>query len=525
MKRTSRIMMIFLALAMALPAAAQEQKQPGQLSLSLDECIARALKRNTGLAVNILAPEISNESVRLAREMYLPKISLSASVQRQDSASYSWLDSTASESVKTDGSNLGFNVSQAIPYGGTVKLSLTEYKSDTTKSAQTINPRYGSTLTLDLEQPLLKNFGYRVSQRQILIAKDNMRISEEQLKQSLMDLVYNVENAYWTLSYCVENLSVKQSALQLAKDLLDKNQRSVEIGTLAPIDVVSAQAEVASREADIIEAEAQVRNAEDQIRQILNITEGEEGYLTPIVPMDKPNVEEKKVSLEEAVAEALQNRPDLAMSRLGIKIDEFNVFYQKNQTLPELNLSASFWSPGVSGTQIFYIGDPLEGNIDYTVPGGVSGAMNDAFGLKYKNWSVGVTMNIPTENLFSKASLNQARLNLKQAMLQFDADKEKVMLDIKTAVRAVQTNYRRITAYRAARVLAEQKLAAEEEKLKVGQSINYTVLSYQRDLASARISELNAVITYNISLANLEKAVGLTLKDRNIRMVDYSRND
>ena len=525
MNKYSRTLILFLAFSLVIPAMAQETKPQGQMSLSLDECIARALKRNTGLAVNILAPEISGEALNQAREKYLPTITLSARTSDQDSASYSWLDSTSSESVKTKSTNLSFGVSQAIPYGGTLDLSLTEYKTDTTQSAQTINPRYGSTLTLGLTQPLLKNFGYKISQREILIARDNVHISDQQLKQSLMDLIYNVESAYWSLSYCVENLDVKRSALQLAKDLLEKNQRSVEIGTLAPIDIVSAQAEVASREADIIEAEAQVKNAEDQLKQILNITGDEEKGVTAIVPKDRPSVEEKKVTFEEAMAAALQNRPDLEISRIGIKTDEFNVFYEKNQALPELNLSASYWSPGVSGTQIFYVGDPLNGVIDHTVPGGVSGAMGDVFGLKYKNWSVGVTMTIPTANIFSRASLAQARLNLKQAMLTFENDKEQISLEIKTAVRAVQTNYKRIIAYKAARVLAEQKLAAEEEKLKVGQSINYTVLSYQRDLADARISELNAIITYNISLATLEKALGLTLKDRNIRMVDYSRLD
>jgi len=522
MKTVSRILILFLTAVLIGPAGAGENLS-GEVTLSLDECIARALERNIGLAIQVLGPDISSEALNKAQEKWLPNTSISFSTQSQSSASYSWLE--AAESIMDKTQNASFQLSQSIPFGGSFTLTMSAYKTDSNRTAQTIDPRYGSTLRLNFNQPLLRNFGYDLSRREILVARNNLNISEEQLKSSLMDLVYNVETAYWSLVYSIENLEVKRSALALAKDLLEKNKRSVEIGTLAPMDVLSAEAEVASREADIIQAEVQVENAEDQIKQLLNITGEEEKAITSIIPSNKPSTAEKKADLGEAVTLALENRPDLEISRIGMENDQLDLSYAKNQVLPDLNLSASYWSPGVSGTQIFYIGSPIDGIVDYTIPGGISDALKDMLGLKYKNWSLSFSFSLPMANVFSRAALTQAKLNLRQATLSLENQKEQVFLEIKNAVRAVDANYKRIVAYKLARELAEQKLAAEEEKLKVGQSTNFTVLSYQRDLATARINELNAIITYNVSLASLDKSLGVTLKNRNIRLVDLTGTD
>jgi outer membrane protein TolC len=239
------------------------------------------------------------------------------------------------------------------------------------------------------------------------------------------------------------------------------------------------------------------------------------------VPKDKPTYVQREVNLEEALAAAIQNRPDLEISRIGLETDKLSLSYAKNQVLPDLSLSASYSSPGIDGTRIFYIGNPLEGVVDYTLPGGIGGALKQSFKFTYPNWNLGLTLSLPLSNFFGRASLAQARLNMRQTMLEIENQKEQVYIEIKNAVRAVEANYKRILAYTTARELAEQKLAAEEEKRRVGMSTNYMVLSYQRDLANARISELNSIISYNVSLASLEKAMGTNLKSKNINLTDY----
>lgn len=506
----------------AVAAPAPGQQQGSVLSLSLEECILRAMKNNLSVAIQILNPEIAGAAVTQAWEKFYPSLSLAYNKRSTDSASYSWLDADGSVIARTN--EYALDLSQAIPGGGTVGVSLNTNNSDTNRSFQTINPRYGSTLTFDFTQPLLKDFGWNISRREILIARNNLSISEGELETTLMSTIYQVEAAYWTLAYSIDDLAVRRQSLQLAKDLLEKNRRSVEVGQLAPIEILSAQAEVATREADILQAEAQVKNAEDEMKILLNLSSDEDRAAGFIALKDRPVLPERTIALDEALATALANRPDLRVTRIGLKNQELNLSYAKNQLLPGLNLTASYWSPGVSGTRIIYYNDdPLSGIVLRTIPGGSKDSLKDAFNFKYNNWSVGLTLTVPFNNILSRASYTQARLDMQQALLDLKNKEQQVFLEIKTAVRAVETNFKRVQAYKVARELAEQKLAGEEEKLKVGLSTNYMVLQYQRDLSTARSTELKAVVDYNVSLADLDRALGISLKNKNMKVADFAR--
>jgi outer membrane protein TolC len=517
-----RILGILLVGALALAAPSSGQENTRTLQLSLEECIVKALRDNLGVAIQILGPEISGEGVSRAQEKFIPSMSFSVSTRNTENASFSYLDAQTESTIDRTQNFTFLGASQAMPLGGTFGLQLTGYRTDTNRTGQLINPRYGTSLRFDFSQPLLRNFGSKMSRREINVAVNNLGVSEEQLRRTLTETVYNVESAYWNLVYSIENLEVRRQSLRLAQDLLEKNQRSVEVGTMAPMDVLSARAEVATREADIIQAEAEVETRADQLKALLNLPTDGAQAVEILLPKDKPTFEEKSFDLTEALALAVQNRTDLAISRIGIKSQELNLSYARNQALPELNLSAAFSSPGIDGTRLIYDGNPILGNIIGTVPGNIGGALKQTTTFKYPNWNVGLTLNLPLANVFSNAGLAQAKLNMRQAMLELENQKQQVYLEIKNAVRSVNANYKRILAYTTARELAEQKLAAEEEKRRVGLSTNYLVLLLQRDLASARISELNAIIAYNVSLAALERSMGTNLRNWNVTLGDYA---
>lgn len=517
MRKRTFLPLLVIALALAGPGFGQEATNT--LSISLDECIIRALKDNLGVAIQVLGPEISNQNLKQAEAKYIPTMSMSASMRSTENASYSYLD--AAESLVDRTQNFTFlSANQDLPTGGTFSLDFTGYRTSTNRTGQTINPRYSTTLRFTFNQPLLKNFGNKISRREIRVAANSLGVSEENLKNTLMATVYSVESAYWNLVYSIENLAVRRQSLDLAKDLLEKNKRSVEVGTLAPMEVLSAEAEVATREADLIQAETQIKSNEDQLKLLLHFSLDEEKTVAAIMPQDKPTYVVREVSLDEAIAQALQNRTDLEISRIGLETEKINLNYAKNQVLPEVNLSASFYSPGIDGTRLIYEGNPLTTPIIDTIPGDISGALKQTTRFAYPNWNLGLTLNLPLSNVFSRASLAQARLNLRQAMLEMENQRNEAYLEVKNAVRAVEANYRRILAFKTARELSEQKLAAEEEKRRVGMSTNYMVLSYQRDLANARISELNAIISYNVSIAALERSMGTNLKSKNINFGD-----
>jgi outer membrane protein TolC len=510
-----------VATAQARPAQAAAGERT--LELSLDECIVKTLKNNLGLAAEILTPKMMDEAVAVAGEKFYPTVSFSYNKQSTKSASYSFLD--ASDVVSTRQNDNTTQLSQFLPTGGSLSLSLYNYVSDSNRRFQTINPRYGSTLRLNFSQPLLKDFGYKMSRREIIVAGFDREVSQENLNQLLEDAIYRVKGAYWILVYSRENLNVVRQSLKLAEELLENNKAQVEAGTLPPIELLTAEAEVKLRLAEILEAEAQVKNNEELLKTIINLAaEMDDVKNVRIVPTDLPTDERVDVDFDGALETAILNRPDLQAMRVDFKSKEFDLSYAKNQLLPDVRLQLSYWSPGLSGDQILYQdGNALSGIVVGTVPGKQANALKDALNFAYKNSSIGVTVSLPVSNVLSRAYKAQAKINLDQARLRLLNQEQQLSLEIGNAVRAVETNYLRTQAYQAARELAQQKLEGEVEKFKVGMSINYLVLIFQRDLADAQTLELKALTEYRISLANLDKVMGVGREKQNVNVVLESR--
>ena len=508
---------ILLVLILAVGLFAQENKK----SLSLEECIVGAMKNNLRIAVEVLNPEIASVSVTRANEKYMPSLALGYNNRETNTASFSWID--AADQVRSAYNDYTISLNQLIPTGGTFNISLNSYKNDTNRSFQTINPRFGSTLTFSFTQPLLKNFGFKINRREIIVAKNNRDISENQFHQTLLDTIYRVEEAYWILAYSIEDLKVKRQSLQLARDLLEENKRKIEVGTMPPIEIYTAESEVANREADILQADRLVKNNQDRLKTILNLPIFEEGEPTEIILSDRPGFEKKEINLEEALVTALANRPDLKATKIGLQTREFNVGYAKNQLLPDLSLQASYWSPGISGTQILYLdNNPLTRQVVGTIPGAATDALKDAFKFRYNNWAIQLTLNIPLNTILTRAQYAEAKLSLEQAQLRLKDQEQEIFLEIKTTVRDVEINYQRVQAYTAARELAAKKLEAEQEKFKVGKSTNFFILQYQRDAADARSAELRSMVDYILSLARLDRAMGTTFETKNIRFSDIA---
>jgi outer membrane protein TolC len=412
--------------------------------------------------------------------------------------------------VSTLQNDTSLQLTQALPAGGSLTAALTSYKTDTNRRFQSINPRYGSTLRFTFSQPLLKDFGFKMSRRDILQARNNRDISERNFAKTLADAAYSAESAYWNFVYSIENLKVRQQSLKLARELLEKNRAEIEAGVLPPIEILTAESDVATRTADILEAEAMVKNSEDLLKSIINLpAEDENAEAVRIAPTDSPSVVREELTLEGALRAAMENRPDLQAARIDLENKDLSLSVARNQLFPDLRLQASYWSPGISGNQIIYEGgNALTGQIIGVIPGPSSDALKDALDFKYKNWSVGLTLTYSLNNLLTRASYALSRIARDQAGLKLKNQEQQVFLEVKTAVRAVQTNFQRVEAYRAARELAQKKLEAEEEKFKVGLSTNYFILQYQRDLAAAQIMELKAKVDYNVSLANLKRVQG-----------------
>lgn len=511
-----KILLTVLLIICFLLAPAGLLSQEKVLPLSLKDAVVKAMENNLDITVDVLTPELADISVISAGEKFLPRLSFGYSQERTNSPSFSWIE--AAGNISADFNDYQASLRQLVPTGGNLTVSMYSYTYESNQKFQTINPRYSSTLRFNFTQPLLKDFGFKTSRREIRVAQNSFHKSESDFKQQVINTVYSIEEAYWKLVYSLEDLKAKQQSLKLAQNLLEKNKREVEVGMQAPIEVLTAESEVATREADILHAQAQVQNSRDTLAALLNL-QNTEGQIPKIIPEDKPLFKEKRVTMDEGLAAALINRPDLKSLEFTVENRNIDLGYAKNQLLPDLSLNASYWSPGISGSQITYKdNNPLTGEIINVIPGDASQALADSFNFEYNNWSVGFTLTIPTSMVFTRAQHAKAQVELKQAEADLKRQKNQAFLEIRNAVRAVQSNYKRVQAYRKARELAEQTLAAEEKKLEVGLSTNYLVLQLQRDLADTKSAELQALIDYNLSLAALEKAQGTTLDKWDISM-------
>lgn len=489
------------------------------LSLSLEDCVIRALKDNLKVAVEVYNPELADVSLTKAREFFAPRLDINFGNQKTENPSLWSLEQIST--VVNKNLNYSASIIQQVPTGGSLSLSLSGYRAETNTGFQLINPVYRNTLRFDFTQPLLRDFGSTVSKRGIIIARNNLDISVNQLRSVLMDTIYSVEEAYWNLVYAIENYKVKQQSLQLARDLLAKNQKEVEVGKLAPIEILNAEAVVALREADILQAEALIRRSEDVLKNIINLSEDEDMMVKKIVPSDKPEFIKKEISLGTALKEALERRPELMMKKKDIETKELGLSVAKNQLLPSLNLTLSYWSPGVSGDRNIYPeGDPFGDPIDKE-EGSAWDSVRDAFKLLYNNWNIGLTLSIPLSNFTTKADYVRARMELDKGELELKDIEKQLFLEVKDAVRDIETNAKRVQAYRVARELGEKRLEAEVKKLNVGLSTNYFVLQFQEELANARSMELTSMVDYNLAWARLERTVGRSLEKRNIKISQF----
>jgi outer membrane protein TolC len=341
-----------------------------------------------------------------------------------------------------------------------------------------------------------------------------MDISIFALKQRVIDLIYQTEEAYWNLVYSHQNLAVKEKSLQLAKDLLKQNEIQVKVGVSAPMDILTAQAEVAARESETLQARSQIQTYEENLRRILNISQMPEA----IVPQDGPLFSPVKVDFNQFLLEALEKRPDIEQVRLDLKNKNIDVRYFRNQLLPDVELVASYGTAGSGGTL-----KPKNSKESYMgrIGGGLNEALREALKNLNRNYYVALQLSVPLFNTSAHADLVQARLNLEQSLLTLKKTESTIYSEVKQIIMDLETNAKIVEANRISKDLAEQKLTAEQKKLAVGLSTNYLVLQYQRDFSNALIAELKSLIDYNLALSRVNKVLGTTLEKHNIEFNEF----
>lgn len=485
-------------------ALAQVHATPGPaVDLTLDEAVRRATERNLDIAVERLTPRTFDHSISAILARYRPTVTSSFANGNRVTLPNTQLTGVT-DKLETGTVNWNGGVSQSVPWGGgSFAVNFNNQRQDSSNAFTTRNPSYASSFQASYTQPLLRNFKIDSTRAQLEQTRISQDVSELNLQGTIATTVASVRNAYWDLLYAVRAVEVAEQSLALASKLVADNRQRVEIGTMAPIDVVQAQAEEATRRQTLVQAQSTRRTAELVLKRlIVNGTEDEIWDVT-LNPVDVPTVSQEEVDLESVVRNALDRRVDLAQARRQLDSNDVSLVSLRNQTLPALDLTASYSLAGLGGTEFQRSG--LGGSVTTVIPGGYLQALQNISNFDAPTWNVSLNLSIPLGTSAADASLARARLQLQQTQAQIRQIELQVATEVTNIVLQLQSNRERVEASAAARELAQQRLDAEQSKFEVGLSTNFQVVQAQRDLADAQNTALRAILDYTKSLVDLER--------------------
>lgn len=421
-----------------------------------------------------------------------------------------------------------FGVAQTFGSGGTAALTLNNNTTEQNSYRSTVNPSTASALDLTLTQPLLQGFGLAINRRTIRIAQNNVKAADYVFRQQVTNTVANVVQLYWNLVAQIAQVGVQTQAVAVAQALYDDNQKQVEVGTLAPIEIVRAEAQLATAQQGLVAAQGLVAQTEIVLKSALS----RNGLASPSVlaahviptdPMRVPDVEPIQ-PVQDLVSAALDNRPDLQQSRVQVENAKISLTGTKNQLLPQLSAVADFRSNALAGPQNTVLGPvSTTTGLIQTPPvadpffvGSYGNVLGQLFARNFPTYSIGLNLTVPLGNRAAQANLATASVNLRMNELQIQRQINQIRADIQNALTAVQLARGQYQAAVKGRVLEEQTLDADQKKLALGATTVYQVIQDQRDLTTAAGAEVAAENAYMQARNLLDYAIGETLPSNNV---------
>ena len=478
------------------------------LSLSLKDSIVYALRNNFDIEISKLNSNMKDYEITVQKAKYDPTMKLEGKIENDDvpinSKLVGGLETSSISPFIEQGKTADAVIQSMIPTGATLSLEYNIFRDFVDPNPfRLLNPAYENYVEAKITQPLLKGAGWFYNRSLIYIARNNKKISLAQFKSKAIEVSNSVQEAYWNLVKAIEDLKVANKSKERAEDLLRKNRIQVEIGTLAPIEIIDAESGVASRVEAIISAENAVKDKEDELKKIMNFADTDIISDAAVIPTNKPDFEPKKVELKETIKIAMGKRPELLELQLKTENADMQSRRRKNELYPALDFTAGMRYTG--------LGEDIEDVNDST------------FSEEFQGEFFTLALEIPLGNRSARSKYNRSKLKKQQASLNVKRKELDIVVEVRGAVRQVMTNIERVNATRKARELAQKRLEVEGKKFSVGRSTSLEILRAQEDLATAEGNEAKAIIDYEISLGSLEKAKGTILDTYDIKLEEEEK--
>jgi outer membrane protein TolC len=478
---------------------------PGlEVSLTLDDATARALERNLDIAVERLNPQAFDFSIAALEASYRPTLTSTFGMRSQSQFPRS--QTAGADMLVTDTVTGNSGLSQNMKWGGgSFSVAFNNNRLSQSDQFATRNPAINANLTAAYVQPLLRSFRIDGTRAQLQITQLNQEISEIVLRARIITTLANVRNAYWELIYAIEAAEVAGRSLALSTKLVEDNRVRVEIGTMAPLDVLQAQAEEAIRRQAVTQTAAARRTAELALKRLLVNGTDDPLWTATINPIDRPVYATEALDVAGAVRRALQNRTDLQQSQRQLASNDVSLRNLSDQQLPSLDLTASYGLAGIGGPLFIRQGSGLGSQIIGTVPGGFTDALGVLRDRTAPTWNLSLNLSYPIGTSPAQANLARARLEQRQTIAQERQLELQIATEVTNAALQVESNRERLQAAAAARELAEKRLEAEQSRFDVGLSTNFFVVQAQRDLRDAQNAELRALLDFRRAQVDFER--------------------
>jgi HAE1 family hydrophobic/amphiphilic exporter-1 len=516
-----------------------------QRPLSVREALKMALENNKDI-------EVARENVKIAefdllgsRGAYDPRLSTQSYYERVNTPSSSFLSGGANGAVTQADYTGTLRLEGLAPKGGgTYRLDFSSVRSTTNNVFTALNPLYPTALTFNFTQPLVRGFRFDGARRQIEISKKNLSLTDAQFRQRAIETITSVQRAYWDLVFALRNLQIQRDALQDARSQLDHNKRLVNEGVLAPIDVVSVEAQVAGLDQSVYSALEDVSRTENTLKNLIAVNRDAPLWNVSVIPTDSVDLAPPQISLPEAMKLAMDNRPELQQSNVAQEINQIDQRFYRDQTKPEIDLTGSYGMVGSAGAlsgganpftassaelrdrvnQLLGLAQlplltpqPTQTIVPFLL-GGYGQSLDNLLLNRFNNFRVGVAVNLPLRNRTAAGQLGRSLVEGQRIATQRQQLEQTIQVEVRNALQVMRSAEARLRAAAAERSASEQQYESEKRKLDAGQSTVFLVLDRQTALTNARGNELRAQTDLNKAIADLQRATGNALTVNSIVM-------
>ncbi len=496
----------------------------GKLELTDEDAVRLALENNVDIIVQRYTPYFTLWNVDKARAVLNPYIQYGSNVNR--------LVTPATSVLQGGTTVLNLNMTNDLvvhkPFepGLDVSLEFTTARLRTNSTFAGLNPSLAPTLSLTFTQHMLKDFGRLSRGRQLIIARNSYSMSEQDFVTQVTAIVTNVLNTYWDLVFADEDIKVKETALKAAQMILDQNRIQAQVGTMATLDVVQAEAEVASRNQQLVVSRYNRKITEEQLKKLISSRTDPGVIPATIIPLSKPEAPKPPLSdMTQAIQRALEIRPEVKRQELDQENKKIQIAYTKNQLKPVLDLQASYSQNGLGGDTILrdysngFINPPIVG----VIPGGFIDSLDSLFSRKYLGYVVGFNLRIPIGNDDARANHAQAQIDYRQGEDQIRSQKQQIAIQVRQSYERLEMGRASVDAAAVTVRYQEQRLQGEQDKYSLGATTTRSVIEAQRDLETAQSTLLQAKIDLIKSRIALDQAIGDTFAAHNITLQDALR--